>query len=171
MLGNSDPLGQVGIGTIIPNIISTGTFNLLYRTKENVLESGTAYITLLYTKAIDTPGSGTWTTDGTYAHHYSTSEKVIGTWIDGKPLYEKTFTGLSRALQGNNWNTLNDCISIPNIAETIYVQAMRVAGNNCLADIGLKEFSATPDVNSLQINPFNSDTMNLLIVQYIKTTD
>lgn len=25
-------------------------------------------------------------------HNYSTSEQVIGTWINGKPLYEKTFT-------------------------------------------------------------------------------
>lgn len=27
---------------------------------------------------------------GGYAHHYSTTEQVVGTWIDGKPLYEKT---------------------------------------------------------------------------------
>ena len=25
---------------------------------------------------------------------YSTTEKIVGTWIDGKPLYQKTFTGL-----------------------------------------------------------------------------
>lgn len=27
--------------------------------------------------------------------HYSTEEQVVGTWIDGKPLYQKTFTGLT----------------------------------------------------------------------------
>ena len=48
-------------------------------------------VTIFYTKTTDTAGSGTWTTTGEYAHHYSTSEKVIGTWTDGKPLYEKTF--------------------------------------------------------------------------------
>lgn len=47
-------------------------------------------VTLFYTKTTDTAGSGTWITTGEYAHHYSTSEKVIGTWIDGKPLYERT---------------------------------------------------------------------------------
>ena len=26
-------------------------------------------------------------------HHYSTTEQVVGTWIDGTPVYEKTFTG------------------------------------------------------------------------------
>lgn len=49
-------------------------------------------VILQYTKTTDTAGSGTWTTQGGYAHHYSTSEKVIGTWIDGKPLYERVVT-------------------------------------------------------------------------------
>ena len=59
-------------------------------------ESGTnygltkIYITLQYTKTTDTPGSGTWTTDGGYAKHYSTDEQIIGTWVDGSTLYEKT---------------------------------------------------------------------------------
>ena len=30
------------------------------------------------------------TIEGAYAHHYSTDEKVAGTWIDGSTLYEKT---------------------------------------------------------------------------------
>lgn len=28
---------------------------------------------------------------GSSSHNYSTTEQVIGTWIDGKPLYEKTY--------------------------------------------------------------------------------
>ena len=44
-----------------------------------------------YTKTTDTAGSGTWTTQGTLSHHYSTNEQVIGTWIDGKPIYEKSY--------------------------------------------------------------------------------
>lgn len=47
-------------------------------------------VTLRYTKTTDTAGSGTWNGQGGLAHHYSTSETVVGTWIDGKPLYEKT---------------------------------------------------------------------------------
>lgn len=50
----------------------------------------TQIFNIYYTKTTDTAGSGQWNTDGTPTHHYSTSEKVIGTWIDGKPLYEKT---------------------------------------------------------------------------------
>lgn len=47
--------------------------------------------TLKYTKTTDQPGSGTWTPEGQLAHHYSTSEKIVGTWIDGSTVYEKTF--------------------------------------------------------------------------------
>ena len=47
-------------------------------------------LTLQYTKTTDTAGSGIWTTTGEYAHHYSTTEHVIGTWIDGSTLYERT---------------------------------------------------------------------------------
>lgn len=47
-------------------------------------------ITIYYTKTTDTAGSGYWSTNGDRAMHYSTTEQVIGTWIDGKPLYEKT---------------------------------------------------------------------------------
>lgn len=53
---------------------------------------GGMLVNIQYTKTTDTPGSGTWNQQGAIAHHYSTEEKVIGTWIDGKPLYEKTFT-------------------------------------------------------------------------------
>ena len=47
-------------------------------------------ITLQYTKTTDTAGSGIWTPQGVPAHHYSTDEQVVGTWIDGSTLYEKT---------------------------------------------------------------------------------
>lgn len=47
--------------------------------------------TIQYTKTTDVPGSGTYTTMGTPAVHYSTDWHVVGTWWNGKPIYEKTF--------------------------------------------------------------------------------
>lgn len=47
-------------------------------------------VTIYYTKTTDTPGSGQWTPQGVPAHHYSTDEQVVGTWIDGSTIYEKT---------------------------------------------------------------------------------
>lgn len=50
-----------------------------------------ADFTIRYTKTTDTPGSGTWTTSGQYTEHYSTSEQIVGTWIDGRPIYQRTY--------------------------------------------------------------------------------
>lgn len=51
----------------------------------NATQSASSFpITLQYTKTTDTPISIGEDTD------YSTEEKIVGTWIDGKPLYQKT---------------------------------------------------------------------------------
>ncbi len=47
-------------------------------------------VTIQYTKSTDAAGSGTWTPQGVPAIHYSTGEQVVGTWIDGSTIYEKT---------------------------------------------------------------------------------
>lgn len=47
-------------------------------------------LTLLYTKTTDVAGSGDYNTLAIPNVHYSTDEQVIGTWIDGKTLYQKT---------------------------------------------------------------------------------
>lgn len=58
----------------------------------------TCYVTIQYTKTADVAGSGNWNTDGVPTHHYSTSEQVIGTWVNNKPLYEKSFVFTPTAL-------------------------------------------------------------------------
>jgi hypothetical protein len=52
-------------------------------------------ITIWYTKNSDVPGSGSYNTFGELMHHYSTEEKVVGTWVDGNTLYEKSYTNFS----------------------------------------------------------------------------
>ena len=70
-------------------LTSSNTILRIQRGNSHAISSD-AYVTLLYTKTTDTAGSGIWTTQGTYAHHFSNNEQIIGTWTDGKPLYEKT---------------------------------------------------------------------------------
>lgn len=62
-------------------------------------------VTLLYTKTTDVAGSGNWNTDGAPTVHYSTSEQVIGTWIDGKTIYQRTwdFSGSPVMLTYGTW--------------------------------------------------------------------
>ena len=54
-------------------------------------------VNLQYTKTTDTAGSGSYAALGVPSHHYSTNEHVVGTWIDGSTLYEKSFIGTSAA--------------------------------------------------------------------------
>ena len=61
-------------------------------------------ITLFYTKISDVAGSGDYNTLGVPTVHYSTSEQVIGTSLDGKPLYEKTLTFSGINVDNNNIN-------------------------------------------------------------------
>ena len=48
------------------------------------------FVTIQYTKTTDIAGSGSYAALGVPAVHYSTNEHVVGTWIDGSTLYEKT---------------------------------------------------------------------------------
>ena len=48
------------------------------------------YVTFRYTKTTDVAGSGIWTPQGVPAIHYLTEEHIVGTWVDGKTIYEKT---------------------------------------------------------------------------------
>ncbi len=59
------------------------------------------YITIQYTKTTDQAGSGQWTPQGVPAVHYSTNEKVVGTWVDSQPIYEKTF--VTNIASGNTY--------------------------------------------------------------------
>lgn len=50
------------------------------------------YDCIYYTKLADVAGSGEYNTLAIPNVHYSTDEQVIGTWIDGQTLYQKTVT-------------------------------------------------------------------------------
>ena len=79
-------------------------------------------LTAQYTKTTDTAGSGTWTTTGEYAHHYSTTEQVIGTWVDGKPLYERTFVDAINIGPQSGSYTKNITISVENVDDIPYIE-------------------------------------------------
>lgn len=127
------------------------------------------YVTLQYTKTTDTAGSGTWTMQGGYAHHYSTTEQVIGTWIDGKPLYEITVQGNVAAQTGYiNLFTLASGITIQRIDG--YVR--RTGDINIPSgSLGFYVYSQGSYVNCYNSEQGNSGQPFTVIVQYTKTTD
>lgn len=134
------------------------------------------YITLQYTKTTDVAGSGIWNGQGGYAHHYSTSEKVIGTWIDGKPLYEKTIVYTPS-------EAITSSVTIATIANAKVMRVTEATGYNATDNRGYD----LPDVRSSGGTKFSYDNGDVVIqtfndswnsswtfyvtVQYTKNTD
>lgn len=82
-------------------VYTSGTSIKLYRISSS---SGNA---ITYTKVLGIKyGNGTQT-----FHNYSTAEQVVGTWIDGSTVYEKTFTGTSEILNGS-WSNIENLSSL-----------------------------------------------------------
>lgn len=125
------------------------------------------YVTIQYTKTTDTAGSGQWTPQGVPAVHYSTDEQVIGTWIDGSTLYEKTII-LSTPLSMNaySWGTVSTLTEQINIvsAEGIY---------NTGTEYAFYPIGANCDTNKelIILNYRNvQNSINIIILRYTKTT-
>lgn len=124
--------------------------------------------TIQYTKTTDTAGSGDWTPSGARAVHYSTNEQVIGTWVDGKPLYEKTWDNLSIGINGNNWVYFNDPVDIDNVIsfDAYYINSDR------LLHCAISEYQRS-NSNGIMFSGFSgfNRTVNRIVAQYTKTTD
>lgn len=101
------------------------------------------------------------------AHQYSTDEQIVGTWIDGKPIYEKTIIGLN-IVPSSGWQVLLD---------------INTLSPEKLIDIKLyNEYNSivytmkTPDVIQVEdgkIKSYNivstGGNINIITIQYTKT--
>ena len=145
---------------IIP-IVDTGTKKI---TKANLLKEATNSIETINTKL-------------TNLGNYSTEEKVIGKWIDGKPLYRKVIS--CGALPNSTLKLVNHNIS--NIDNSrIYGFAVRTSDKREFplpfsSSININE-NIQLDLTSTQIQirtgvDRSSFNTSYIIVEYTKTTD
>lgn len=159
---------------------TTNTGVMVYATASDVYymnnyysEMEDAYFTIRYTKTTDTAGSGTWNGQGGLAHHYSTNETVTGTWIDGKPLYQKTFV---QQLSGTT-GTID--ISALNVSEAFIAGGFYDIG---VTNLELNEWVTQNDNTYAHVNKGLSpqvidmkctwaNAKATIILQYTKTTD
>lgn len=105
---------------------------------------------------------------GSEWHEYSTEEKVVGKWIDGKPLYEKTWDfGSDVAFASQSWTNTTIKVSDYNIKNIIGVTGI----NNGGTVFGY--VSANRDQTYVQIYQTRNVGISLRYVtlQYTKTTD
>lgn len=155
------------------NILSNG--NLRLNTASGTSYSGILIFTIQYTKSTDSPVEIGIDTD------YSTTEKIIGTWIDGKPIYQKT---LKIDNPGNDWNNTVKTYTSLGIDNPDLVWKV----GSAILDIGsdhrqYTEHSygtasyftvlASSGNNGLLFKWTTSGTSNFIIItlQYTKTTD
>lgn len=137
----------------------------------SVYAGKSAVLILQYTKTTDTPGSGKWSPSGLPAKHYSTTERVIGTWIDGKPIYEKVITGLSISLSWNNqYRAENTFTNAPtDIDSLIYIEGYGVSNGDKKSHFSITTYDYGN--GSWLLFSLEAGTVNTLIIQYTKTTD
>ena len=106
--------------------------------------------------------------------NYSTVEARIGTWIDGKPLYQKTFTLSSRIYITSSWPVVLPASEISDL-NIKFVVSGYVYDNNGVGS--LDNYSVVYPVpflvNSSGILTYspNNYACTALTIQYTKTTD
>ena len=126
------------------------------------------HFTIRYTKTTDTAGSGIWAGNGAMAHHYSTDEVIVGTWIDGKPLYERVFETNYIPVQ-NDWvNTGIDATGMDKIISFIG----HCYGTGYMFLTSFDEVQLYNNMVRITCGPNGvGRTYNLSILRYTKTTD
>lgn len=148
-------------GSVSPFIGTRGLW--VYTTQ---LQNAIQGIILKYTKTTDSA----LTTIEVSPTHYSTDEQVVGTWIDGKPLYQKTITG-NASFPALTWNTV---AFLPE--NIIILEGTAVWNYNSFNAqiIACDWFYSTSD-NSLQIfNTRNNSYVaspSSFTIRYVKPTD
>ena len=101
--------------------------------------------------------------------HYSTNEQVVGTWIDGKPVYQKTYNLTNTVeLTKDNWTIINEVSDLANISAIIDCNAFTSGGTFMVVH-------ASVDSNKLKLGAPSSSNfryiINTVTIKYIKTTD
>ena len=141
--------------------------------------NSTVYVTILYTKTTDVAGSGSYNTLGAPTVHYTTDEQVIGTWIDGKPLYQKSYENLNIGTVQNYTLTLSDLQNIEyfrvvpegsQVSVLIPFPYVHYGTENLVGYLT----DVTNGVPSLEIRKGSAASLSnlqFLTIQYTKTTD
>ena len=104
--------------------------------------------------------------------NYSTDELVVGTWIDGKPIYQKTWTGLNVAVGYNTWTNVVNASSL-NIDRMILIKNLNRSDGHLIFDGGGLEFFLDDDkyIKAEFSQNVNRRTIHTITIQYTKTTD
>lgn len=126
--------------------------------------------TIQYTKTTDTAGTAAWVPTGATPIHYSLNEQVIGTWIDGKPLYRITVdAGRNVSINNSSWvSVINPWIE--NVKAIIDSSAYNFSDSGCSNVAAIFDYNkSTRELRALGQNGANN--FRYANIEYTKTTD
>lgn len=147
-------------------------------TSGTVAQNSPCIVTIFYTKKSDTPSSPVkpvFPSSGDSKHVYSEEEKIVGTWIDGKPIYERTVK-LQAKQMAESGGTLYDVPTIASVVDNfIGCKFIRIAGSQTGSIANSQSMEVAPvKENNTQIRVYsklNVSYANIGVFQYTKTTD
>lgn len=101
---------------------------------------------------------------------YSTTEVVIGKWVDGtSDVCRRVFVDLNSNLAGDDWTIING-VTIPNLQYVLHVDAYRIA-DDTYAGLPIVETMAYTD-NSVRVSSVSGQTgtIKLAVITYVKAS-
>lgn len=119
-------------------------------------------------------------TEASKGHVYSTEEKVVGTWSDGRSVYEKTYTGTGSSTSTDNYTFNNDIVNLDVIIESAFtakitatesqaseVPNMQILGGN----FSVSYIATTNEFAIRQTQTSDTSTFDFVFtLRYVKTT-
>ena len=101
---------------------------------------------------------------------YSTEERQIGVWKDGRPLYQKSFV-LTTSLTVSHETFTNTGFSIPNVDAIRYGEAYRVGNLGLIACDFNVTSSNTIGIRNSTLYDISFGVDSVITIQYTKSTD
>lgn len=155
------------------NLDSTPTQN-----STNGATSGGIYTALSGKQNTLTAGTGVSISGNTISApvNYSTTEHVVGTWIDGKPIYEKTISlgsmpntaTVSKSISSTNINIIKSFLYTYRSSDGTFIIWPDTSDNNFFARYVITDYGKNIKLTS---NADRSAFNGYLTIQYTKTTD
>ena len=124
------------------------------------------HITIRYCKTTDTAGSGQWTPQGVPAIHYSTDEQVVGTWINGKTIYEKVVSGTTSSTPTTLITGIDKIIGVCGYADRYPVPMLPLDDNRKFISVVGSSGNAILSVSGSQYIGLNYD----IAIRYTKSS-
>lgn len=107
-----------------------------------------------------------------FSNNYSTTEKQVGTWLDGKPVYQIAIANGSFSLDSSgSWSNLPSAYSIPDLKQVTDAMVLRTSDGSYTRDFALRPESNGGLQYYITTGSITLTNADVLIVQYTKTTD